>query len=159
MASRASSIGVGAMPKVDSKAEESTTKGRSNWYRVSRSSRTSGDTTPMALKTQRGIRAMRGAGAPASALSRSAKAWADSNDGDVVTLRRKQFGEVPTDLSGADDDVLAHGSLLLGSLLCMWACRWGVGLPLESYYLYRWLASGRRHDDDVGRGDDHGART
>jgi hypothetical protein len=42
----ASSMGVRKTPKVDSKAEESTTKCRSNWYRVSRSSRTVGDSTP-----------------------------------------------------------------------------------------------------------------
>jgi hypothetical protein len=69
---------VGAIPKVDSKSEESTTKGLSNWYRVSRSSRTSGDTTPIAFMTKGGIWAMRAAGAPARALSRSARAWADS---------------------------------------------------------------------------------
>ena len=60
----------GRSPRAAWLAAESITNGRSNWYRVSASSRMSGENIPMARSAQPGTAATRGARAPAAAGER-----------------------------------------------------------------------------------------
>ena len=64
---RASSKGVDSMAKVAVHAAESMMNGRSNWYRVSFSSRIWADTTPARVSEPAGSAATDGDGAPATA--------------------------------------------------------------------------------------------